>query len=223
MKTSCYVYQYLREDGTPYYIGKGSGNRAWVKGKHESIKKPTNKDHIIIIKDQLTEDEAHDLEKKLISKYGRKNNGTGILRNLTDGGEGQLGRTHTDEHKKRISQLLTGRKYGPRSVETRKKLSISHKGLKQSDETKKKRSEKLKGLRKSDETKKKMSDSKKGDKNPAYGKESPFKGKTHSAETKEKIKRNRANQVISDNTRKKMSESQKRRHSRNLNLNTQGE
>ena len=85
MKES-YVYSYLREDGTPYYIGKGVGKR--YKDPHTVAVPP--EDRIQFIKKNLTDAEAIALEIELIAKYGRKDLGTGILRNLTDGGEGML-------------------------------------------------------------------------------------------------------------------------------------
>jgi hypothetical protein len=82
-----YVYAYLREDGTPYYIGKGKDKRAWTKAKNE-IGKPTDISRIVILQENLTDTEAKEHEINLIKTYGRIDLGTGILRNKTNGGDG---------------------------------------------------------------------------------------------------------------------------------------
>ena len=81
-----YTYAYLRRDGTPYYVGKGSGRRAFDKNKH-CVKVPP-KERILFLKTGLTEKEAFKHEIYMIAVFGRKDLGTGILRNLTGGGEG---------------------------------------------------------------------------------------------------------------------------------------
>jgi hypothetical protein len=83
-----YTYAYLREDGTPYYIGKGRGDRCYSTAGRKMHRRPIDKNRILILKKNLTEEEAFKHEIYMISVFGRKDNGTGILRNLTNGGEG---------------------------------------------------------------------------------------------------------------------------------------
>ena len=102
-----YVYGYFREDGTPYYIGKGCGKRAWYRAKR--VKPPVDQARIKILAENLSEEEAFEWEKDLISLLGRKDNGTGCLRNLTDGGEGASGYHCTAEHKASLSTSMAGK------------------------------------------------------------------------------------------------------------------
>jgi hypothetical protein len=85
-----YTYAYLREDRTPYYIGKGKERRAYIKNR-KGAKPPKNKNRIIILKNNLTEEEAFKHEIYMIAVFGRKDLETGILHNKTNGGDGTSG------------------------------------------------------------------------------------------------------------------------------------
>jgi hypothetical protein len=95
-----YTYAYLREDGTPYYIGKGKNDRAWSShGKWSSV---PQRERILFLKKDLTEEEAFKHEIYMINVFGRKDNGTGILRNRTNGGDGASGYKHKKSHIERM-------------------------------------------------------------------------------------------------------------------------
>lgn len=97
-----YTYAYLREDGTPYYIGKGKGKR--IHRNSHSVNRPPL-ERRIFLKQNLTEEEAFRHERYMIAVLGRKDNGTGILRNRTDGGEGVSGKVTSEETKEKLRQI----------------------------------------------------------------------------------------------------------------------
>ena len=143
-----YIYAYLRENGTPYYIGKGKGNRLYDSSRR--IKTPKDRKRVVYLRQNLTEDEAYKLETEFILRFGRKDNGTGILRNESNGGK--------ENHEKIVSQ------------ETRDKISKSNTGKKISEETKRKLSVANTGKKLSDEARQKISARMTGEKHPLYGK-----------------------------------------------------
>jgi hypothetical protein len=181
-----YTYAYLREDRTPYYVGKGTGKRAYSKHQKSKIKGgyfiPPEKNRILILKQNLTEEDAFKHEIYMIAVLGRKDNGTGILRNLTDGGEGvsnpseetrrkireaNIGKTPSEETKRKIREGNIGKTH---SEESRRKMSEAMKGRTISEQHKRKMSESLKGRTFSEESRRKLSAAKKGEKNNNYGK-----------------------------------------------------
>lgn len=121
MKYMFYVYLYIDPSRDEvFYIGKGRGSRSkshkWRKDKHPltqrlQFMKKRNIQPIIEKYENLVEDGAFRLEKILIKFYGRKDLGLGSLLNLTDGGEGWSGRTHTEEWKLNHSEDMKGNSY----------------------------------------------------------------------------------------------------------------
>jgi hypothetical protein len=119
-----YVYAFLREKDSargkrmsPYYIGKGCGNRAWSNLRRKALK-PTDPSRIVILRQNLTEDDAYAWEVFYIAHYGRVDKNTGMLWNMTDGGDGVRGSTVS-------SPRFLG---GKHSDVTRQKYSEARKG-----------------------------------------------------------------------------------------------
>jgi hypothetical protein len=120
-----YVYGLLDPDtGLPFYIGKGKGNRAYShlklsnddfynprkRERIESLLKENKKIDVFFYETELSSREASDEEVRLIRRYGRKDfDPSGILMNLTRGGEGgDTSMFFTNESRKKISLSSAG-------------------------------------------------------------------------------------------------------------------
>jgi hypothetical protein len=213
-----YVYAYLREDGTPYYIGKGKGRR--IKDKRGRNATPPNDiSRIVKLHENLTEGEAFQKEKELIKLYGRKDLGTGILRNLTDGGEGASNknpetleklriagrnRIYSEETKRKISKSNKGKVITPESIKRMVETRMKNGNYKVSEETRKKISESNKGRIKSEEERKNISEGLR--KNVKIGKDNALYGRKRPEEWK-KEQSIRIKQWHADRKKSKSSES----------------
>ena len=181
-----YTYAYLREDRTPYYVGKGCGKRI-NESNGKPCSKPKDKSRIIFLKQNLTEEEAFKHEKYMIAVFGRKCDG-GILRNKSIGGEGPSGFIRSEEYKRKMSAVFKGRYAGENnpnygispSKETRRKMSEAKKGKNHPLYGKKGKNSHNYGRKPTNETKEKLRLANLGEKNAFYG-------KTHSKETRTKM------------------------------------
>ena len=193
-----YVYAYVRKsDGTPYYIGKGRGKRAYAK--HPGISIPCDKTKIIFLEKNLSEIGAFAIERRLIAWWGRKDISTGILLNRTDGGEGASGAKLSAHQRNSVADSNRRRVW---KDESRKKLSEHNKGKPISENTKKALLEHQKNIsvEKKDEISEKLSKA--------------LTGRTFSDSHKSALSESAKKRTYSEETRRKLSEAAKRRHAR---------
>lgn len=158
-----YTYCYFDENNKPYYIGKGTGRRAYKA--HNNVSVPP-KNRILILKSNLSEEDAYKHETYMISVFGKISDG-GILQNISNGGLGGdppswVGKKHKEISKQKISAAVSGKnhpQYG-------KPLTEEHKQKIRDTKLRNKQFSKCnggskKGYKLSEETKLKMSAAKK--------------------------------------------------------------
>lgn len=131
-----YVYGHMRLDNNKYfYIGIGSDSkykRANERSRRSKFwKNITTKYNykVIIIHDNITYDEAKIKEIELIKLYGRIDNNSGILCNMTDGGDGTKNKIINSEYRKKLSIAAKKRDNKDaykRMLEGRKKYIITN-------------------------------------------------------------------------------------------------
>jgi len=128
VNSSFYVYVHRRlSDGLPFYVGKGSGNRAYATRNRSKHWENVVKKHglsVEIVFDNLDEHTAFQVEKDTILEFRYFNY---PLVNLTNGGEGIFGfrfkRSAEDVEQMRLR--ATGKKQSETTKEKRKQTLLA--------------------------------------------------------------------------------------------------
>lgn len=179
-----YVYKHTWENTNYIYIGKGKKDRYKTTSKRNVFWKNITAKYgtplMEIITDSLAENEAFDIEIKTIKSL---ENTDFILVNLTNGGEGISGYSHTEETKKKIGMFLKTRPVSEKQREVARQRMIKNNG------------DYRRGVTHTEETKKKMS----------------LNNAMNNPDFKKKARKNRIYEKVSLETREKMSLSGKNR------------
>lgn len=161
-----YVYVLSRPDGTPFYVGVGTGDR--ILNHEREMRRGFRGHKTAIIRKIIASGEnirysisawfeiwrdAALEERRLIAKIGRYDLGLGPLSNRTDGGDGIVGLIRTQEHCRRLSVSKTGHIHSP---ETKEKIRLLRTGTKRAPESIEKQRKYLLGRPVSEMTREKM-------------------------------------------------------------------
>ena len=200
-----YVYRHLRDDSNEiFYVGKGMGRRAFDKSHRSKFWKNIVAKHgvrVELVKEGITESESIQLEIQTIDEYRR----AGIkLINMTDGGDGTTGYSHTEEHRRKMSALQagasnprfgkTGTRKGVKATEDQiERMRQSHLGKKLPEEQRQKIRQSTKLAREGIKT---------------LG----MTGRTHSPETKEKMRLKALGRRLSAESIEKISQTKRQKN-----------
>ena len=139
-KDKCVYVHKVRTTGIIFYVGMGNIDRAYREtGRNTFWNSVTDKHNydVEIIAEDMTVEDAANLERYLINEIGREDTQRGTLVNLSDGGEkGSNGWILTPEKSARLKAGKVGMKMPPFTEEHKAKLALSRVGMKLSEEHK---------------------------------------------------------------------------------------
>jgi len=145
-----YVYRHIRLDKNEvFYVGIGSdstyhrANSLNKRSRYWKFVTDITKFEVEIIYENDSVELVKEKEKEFIKLYGRKDLNEGTLVNMTDGGDGGWGYKHSEEFKKRVSEMNKKRvgdknpNYGRKwDDDYKEKIRQANTGKKRTEETK---------------------------------------------------------------------------------------